>query len=151
MESNQDAMTTRIIYGEEDRLLPWAAERIGLPSFRRDAYSIGLERDGDLCAVVVFDTFSQCDVHMHIASDGSGRWMNKELLIRSFAFPFVQLGLRRITGMVPSKNARAIAFDENLGFEREGLCRDALPDDDIVVMGLLRKNCRFIAKEHRNG
>lgn len=143
-------MTTHVIYGQEDRLLPWAAERIGLGQFRRDAYTIGLERDGELCAVVVFDTFTECGAHMHIASDGTGRWMNKELLVRSFAYPFVQLGLRRVTGMVPAKNAEAIAFDEHLGFEREGLCRNALPDDDIVVMGLLKQNCRFIPKEHRN-
>lgn len=143
-------MSTRLIYGEEDRLLPWAAEKNGVTGFRRDAYAIGLERDGELCAVVVFDDFSDGDCAMHIASDGMRRWMNKELLLAAFAYPFVQLGLRRVTGKVAAKNHAALAFDEHLGFVREGLCRAAFPDDDMVVLGLLRSACRFIPEEHRN-
>lgn len=142
-------MSAKLIYGEEHRLLPWALERIGLASFRRDAYTIGLERDGELVAVVVFDNFSDVDANMHIASDGTGRWMNKDLLLAAFAYPFVQLGLRRLTGMVPASNKQAIAFDENIGFVREGYHPHATPDGDIVTLGLLRKNCRFISKEHR--
>ena len=142
-------MTTRLIYGEEHRLLPWARGRIGLQDFRRDAYTIGLERDGELVAVVVFDSFSDVDCNMHIASDGTARWMTKELLLAAFAYPFVQLRLNRVTGMVPAKNADALAFDEHLGFVREGYHRKAMPDDDIVSLGLLRENCRFIPKEYR--
>ena len=142
-------MPATLVYGQEDRLLPWAAARNGVSGFRRDAYAIGLERDGDLCAVVVFDDFSECNVNMHIASDGTKRWMNKDLLIAAFAYPFVQLGLRRVTGLVPSRNAQALSFDEHLGFVREGLCRHGFPDDDMVVLGLLRADCRFIPKEYR--
>ena len=142
-------MTTRMIYGEEHRLLPWARDRIGLQDFRRDAYTIGLERDGDLVAVVVFDGFSDVDCNMHIASDGTGQWMNKSLLVAAFAYPFVQLRLNRVTGMVPAKNADALSFDQHIGFVREGYHPKALPDDDLVSLGLLRENCRFIPKEHR--
>jgi len=143
-------MTAQVIYGQEERLLPWAAERTGGGRFRPDAYTIGLERDGKLVAVVVFDGFSECDCNIHIASDGTRAWMNKELLLRTFAYPFVQLGYRRITGLVPAKNAQALAFNEHLGFEREGLCRYGLPDDDLVIMGLLRERCRFIPEHFRN-
>ena len=142
-------MTSRLVYGDEKRLLPWAQERVGFV-FRRDAYTIGLERDGELVAVVVFDNFSEADVNMHIASDGTAKWMNKELLLASFAYPFVQLGLRRITGMVPAKNTVALSFDEHIGFVREGYHPHALPDDDVVSLGMLRKDCRFIPKEFRN-
>lgn len=136
-------MASRLIYGEEDRLLPWAQERIGV-IFREDAKAIGLERDGEVVAVVVFDTFSPADACMHIASDGTKRWMSKELLLAAFAYPFVQLGLRRLTGLVPAKNKEALAFDEHIGFVREGYHPHACPDDDLVSLGLLRENCRFI-------
>ncbi len=142
-------MATRLIYGEEKRLLPWAEARIGAGHFRRDAYTIGLERDEELAAVVVFDNFSAVDCHMHIASDGSGAWMNKSLLLAAFSYPFVQLRLNRVTGVVPAKNSAALSFDENLGFVREGYCPKALPDDDIIILGMLRETCRFIPKEHR--
>lgn len=138
-------MTARLIYGEESRLLPWAQERIGA-TFRDDAYTIGLERDGQIIAVVVFDTFSEADCCMHIASDGTRAWMSKALLLAAFAYPFEQLGLRRVTGMVPASNAEALGFDEHIGFVREGYHPHALPNDDLISLGLLREHCRFIRK-----
>ena len=134
-----------IIYGHEEILLPWAQERVGV-TFRRDAYTLGLERNGSLVAVVVFDNFSDADCNMHVASDGTRSWMSKNLLLATFAYPFTQLGLRRVTAMVPAKNAQALAFDEHIGFVREGYHPHALPDDDLVSLGLLRENCRFIQR-----
>lgn len=143
-------MTTRVIYGEEDRLLRWAQERIGV-IFRPDAYTIGLERNGQIAATVVFDTFSETDCCMHIASDGTRAWMSKELLLRAFAYPFTQLGLPRVTGLVPADNEDALRFDEHLGFVREGYHPKAGPGGkDLISLGLLRENCRFIPKEQRH-
>jgi RimJ/RimL family protein N-acetyltransferase len=143
-------MGTRLIYGNESRLLPWACARIGIAQFRRDAYPIGLERDGKLVAVVVFDGFSDCDCNMHVASDGSRRWLNKELLLASFAYPFTQLGFRRVTALIPSRNSASLAFNKALGFTQEGFHPHATPDDDLITLGLLRENCRFIiqGKDH---
>ena len=141
-------MAMRLIYGEEHRLLPWAQERVGV-QFRRDAYTIGLEKNGELAAVVVFDSFSEVDANIHIASDGSARWMNKALLLATFNYAFVQLGLRRLTGLVPADNEQALKFDEHLGFVREGYHPHASKTGDIVSLGLLRSACRFIAPEHR--
>lgn len=142
-------MTSKLIYGEEDRLLPWAQERIGVV-FRRDAYTIGLEKAGELVAVVVYDSFSDWDCNMHIASDGTSAWMNKALLLSAFAYPFTQLRLNRMTALVPSKNAAALRFDEHIGFVREGYHPKGCKDDDLISLGLLRKNCRFVPEEVRN-
>lgn len=140
----------RLIYGEEDRLLPWAQQRIGV-TFRRDAYTIGMESDGEIVATVIFDNFSECDCNMHIASDGTRAWMNKSLLLAAFAYPFTQLGLLRLTGMVPADNADALAFDENIGFVREGYHPKAGPGGkDLISLGLMRENCRFIPKGTAN-
>lgn len=138
-----------LIYGQEERLLAWALERVGLEAFRPDAKTIGLEREGELVAVVVFDNFSTCDANMHIASDGTRRWMNKSLLLAAFTYPFVQIGLKRLTGLVPANNEDALKFDENIGFEREGYHPDADISGDLISLGLLRKNCRFIPMEFR--
>ena len=139
----------QVIYGREQELLPWAQERIGV-TFRDDAKTIGLERDGEIRAVVVYDTFSTADCCMHIASDGTRAWMSKSLLISAFCYPLVQCGFKRVTGLVPASNAAALAFDENLGFKREGFHPLAGPDgDDLISLGMLRKDCRFIPEEHR--
>ena len=135
-----------VIYGHEDDLLPWAQQRIGV-AFRPDAKTMGLERDGTIRAVVIFDSFSETDCNMHIASDGTKAWMSKSLLLSAFAYPFTQLGLLRLTGLVPAHNADAMAFDENIGFVREGYHPKAGPGGcDLISLGLMRENCRFIPK-----
>lgn len=140
----------RLVYGEDERLIAWASERIGGLQFRPDAKAIGSEINGKLVGVTVFDCFSTCDVNMHIASDGSGHWLTRAFLVAGFAYPFIQCGMRRVTGLVPAKNEAALRFDLHLGFKKEGLCRHALPDDDIIILGMTRSECRFIPPEHRH-
>lgn len=138
----------RLVYGEDERLLEWAVQRIGLHAFRPDAVAIGLENDGEVRAVCVFDGFSTVDCNMHIASDGSGRWLTRSFLTACFAYPFLQCKLRRVTGLVPARNAAALRFDEGLGFRREGYHRNANPEGgDLISMGMLREHCRFIPQE----
>jgi RimJ/RimL family protein N-acetyltransferase len=137
----------KLIYGEDERLLPWAESRVGVTGFRPDARTIGYERDDELLAVVVFDSFSLHDCNMHIASDGSRRWLTRELLAAAFAFPFIQCGFRRVTGLVPARNIAALKFDEHIGFRREGYHPQAAKDGDLVSLGMLKEWCRFLPKE----
>lgn len=141
-------MTGTIIYGENARLIGWASEVIGFTP-RPDAQAIGWQEGEDLRAVVIWDGFSSCDCNMHIASDGSRQWMRRAFLRASFMHPFYQWGLRRVTGLVPSKNTVALRFDLHLGFRVEGTVRHALPDDDIILLGLLREDCRWIPEKYR--
>lgn len=139
----------RVVYGEDQRFIEWAQERIGV-TFRNDAVAIGLEDETGIRAAVVYDTFTDVDCCIHVASDGSKVWLNREYLIRCFAYPFVQRGYNRITGLVPESNKEALRFDLHLGFKPEGRCREAAPDGgDIIVLGMLRRECRFIPKEYR--
>lgn len=145
-------MTTQLIYGQEDILLPWAAARIGVDGFKRDAYSIGLAREGEIVAVCVYENFTKFDCSMHCASDGSAQWMSREFLLAAFAYPFSQLGMRRISTMVPARNTRAIAFDQHVGWVQEGICRKCMAgDEDMIILGMLREECRFIKQGEPHG
>lgn len=139
-----------LIYGQDERLLPWAAERIGIERFRDDARAIGIGTETEIRGVAVYDTITACDCNMHVASDGSARWLTPEFLVHAFSYPFIQLGLRRVTGIVKASNARALEFDRRLGFVQEGYCRHAFPDDDAFILGMLREHCPFIPQEHRH-
>lgn len=152
-----------VVYGEDQRLIEWAETRIGT-EFRSDAVAIGIVDEGDvdaassqrdskgrlIAAAVVFDGFSATDCNMHVASDGSKAWLTRELLASAFAYPFIQCRLQRVTGLVPVSNRAALQFDLNLGFRLEGVCREAMPGgEDLYVLGMLRRECRFIPKEYR--
>jgi L-amino acid N-acyltransferase YncA len=135
----------QLIYGDDERLLRWAAERVGVSSFRKDAHAIGQQSDdGQLNAVVVFDTFSEVDCNIHVASDGSRYWLTRQFLTAAFGYPFTQCGLHRVTALVAARNVAALKLDQHLGFRREGYHRNAMPDGDLVSLGMLRENCRFI-------
>lgn len=140
-----------VIYDDKDRMLAWAANVIGIRQFRADAQAIGQERDGELIAVVVFDGFTDVDCNMHLASDGTARWMSRELLVRSFAYPFIQCRMKRVTGLVDAGNEEALRLNEHLGFVREGMHRMACADGgDLISMGLLRRDCRWIPAGYRH-
>lgn len=138
-----------IVYNDIPGKLAWAAEKIGLLRFKPDARAFGVTRDGILCAVVVFDCFSECDCNMHVASDGSGIWLTRKVLMHAFGYPFIEMKLRRVTALIPMKKTQAIKFNEHLGFKVEGFCPDAMPDDDIQIRGMTRKECRYIPPEFR--
>ena len=61
-----------------------------------------------------------------------------------FDYPFNQLGVNRITGLVAKKNKEARRFDEHLGFKYEGNMRHALADDDMLIYGMLKRECKWL-------
>lgn len=140
-----------ISYEQDPRFLAWAAERIGIKRFREDAKTIARLDGGDnLLAVVIYDTFSQSFCHMHVASDGGKRWLTRELLVRAFAYPFVQCELRRVFAMVPASNEAALRFNRHLGFVDEGFHPFALPNDHLRSLGMSRGSCRYLPRGLRN-
>jgi RimJ/RimL family protein N-acetyltransferase len=138
------ASSARIVWNERERVAEWARQRIPhIRSWGEWYQAIGLER-GALCAAVVYNLYSDADIAIHIASDGSRKWLNRAFLKVAFGYPFNQLKVRRLTGLVPARNVAAQAFDEHLGFRREGVIRHGMPDDDVILYGMLRAECRFI-------
>lgn len=139
-----------LLYDDKEKLIQWASERSD-SRYHTDAVAIGrASSDGTIRAVTVYDRFMFCDCNIHVASDGSGHWGTREFFCAAFAYPFIQCGLRRVTALVPAKNKRALRLDLHLGFEFEGRCRNMLPDDDLIILGMLRENCRYIPKEYRH-
>lgn len=137
-----------ITYDDQAKLISWASACIGFEP-RQDVQAMGWVDGSTIKAVTLWDGFSECDCNIHIASDGTRHWLTRGYLRASFWHPFLQWNLRRVTALVPAKNHDALRFDLHLGFEREGLIRHALPGDDLIVLGMLRENCRYIPAEHR--
>ena len=140
-------MGSRVVFDSE-AVAQWALSRMAYPTRWPHFQAIGLERDAGLVAAVIYENFSLADVNMHIVSEGK-HWLSRKYLAVCFAYPFLQLGLRRVTGLIPAKNQQSLRFAKHLGFEVEGLARNALPDDDVVITGMLREECRFIPQVQR--
>lgn len=134
----------RAVYDQKEKCMAWAEEVIG-HTFGPNAHCVGLV-DGDaLRAVTVWDDFSPWNCTMSIASDGSRRWMTRDFLFRSFAYPFIQLGLRRATVVIAADNDASIRLALHIGFTVEcARVPELFGDKDGIVMGMLRKDCRWI-------
>lgn len=142
---------SEIVYSDDDEtIIPWASKIIDFNP-RPDATGFGLYENGKLKAAVIWDGFSDCDCNIHVASDGTDNWLRRKFLVTAFMHPFKQWGFRRVTALVPAKNTKALKFDRHLGFKDEGYLKHALPDDDLVILGMLREDCRFIPKDLREG
>jgi len=137
---------TEYLYGREDVLLPWVAARIEGAGFDLlEAKAIGAAREGKIIACVVFDEFRSGQCQMSVASDGSKRWLTREYLVRMFAYPFLQCGLRRVYSLVSIKNEKSLKLCRGVGFCQEGLLRQAGDKgEDMIALGMLRHECRFL-------
>jgi hypothetical protein len=135
------------LYGEDERLLPWAQERLRHIRFRPDAKTIGIaSTDGAVRSVTVFDTFSVNDCLVHTASDGQWGWFTREYALRTMTYPFVQCGLKRITCLISSRNERSLRFTTRFGgWVEEGVQREAgLEGEDLFVFGMLKRDCLWL-------
>jgi RimJ/RimL family protein N-acetyltransferase len=134
----------RIVWDQPERVMRFVAERVGEREF--EGYtSIGLERDGELIAGVLYEQHTGPNVMMHVASDGSRHWMTPAYMAACFRYPFLQLGVNRVTALVRSDNDASIKFCSALGFQTEGALREAATDGaDLILYGMLKRECRYL-------
>lgn len=133
---------SRLVYGEDERVAHWARVRIpGAEDWNGGYRAIGLERDGKLIAAAVYTDVSLANLSMHIA--GEGNWASRKFLRAIFAYPFVQLKVRRVTGYISAKNWRSRKMAEQMGGTLESIMERALMDDDVCVYRIFNEHCRW--------
>lgn len=105
---------------------------------------LGLERDGELIAGVLYEGYNGVNVWMHVATTPGKKW-TMEFLRYCFYYPFVELGCKRVSGYVEDSNEAAKRFDEHLGFTREAVLRGAAADGgDVILYVMRREDCRYL-------
>ena len=108
-------------------------------SYHYDAQSIGLERDGDIIAGVIYESFMDTSITCHIAITGK---VNKKYLRAIFSYPFIVCNVEKIIAPVIGDNHKSIKLVKNMGFTEEA--RIARSNGDMIFFTLLRDNCKFL-------
>jgi hypothetical protein len=81
---------------------------------------------------------------------GIGRkWMNREFLWYCFYYPFEELGVTKILGIVESDNLDAQRLDEHMGFILEATLKDAAPKGDLLIYSMTRDQCKWLDLKER--
>lgn len=84
------------------------------------------------------------DCCMHVGSRPNAKWAKRDFLYHAFAYPFLEMGCERVTGLVGKKNRMARRFFEKLGFEYEACLKRQRPGDDTIVYRMFKDQCRWI-------
>lgn len=137
---------TRIVYGH--RVGVWVAERVHGSYWAETSQAIGLEKDGELRAGVVYSDWNGKSICCHMAATGR---LSREYLWCVFDYPFRQCGCSKIIASVYSTNHRMGRMALKMGFTVEGMITDAAPDGDIVILTMTPDKCRFLeARYHES-
>lgn len=113
----------------------------------RDYAAIGVMDHGELIAGVVYNEFRGHSMHVSMASV-TPRWATRKSLMALFAYPFMQCKVARLTAYTGRSMTSVRKFMERLGFVLEGTMRKGFADDDCVIYGMLRDECRWIEVAH---
>lgn len=112
-------------------------ERLGMSRSWEKCRSFGIVRGSELAAIIVYSEYRHPSIEASIWS-ATPRWATPPVLRALLQYPFLQLGVRRVTATTEEGNAAARRFLERLGFRHEGTHPDALMTGTAVSYGLLR-------------
>jgi RimJ/RimL family protein N-acetyltransferase len=134
----------RLVYGRDAEVERWVVARAPhAENGFKDFAAIGVEHAGELVAGVVYNEFRGHSIHVSMAST-TPRWAARGVLYGIFAYPFVQLKCERMTAYTGRSMTHVRQFLERLGFQQEGIVRRGFADDDCVIYGMLKDECKWI-------
>lgn len=127
-------------------VVEWVAHRIREYGFG-GAQGIGVSIDGEIVGGVVYSDFNGANICMHVASDGTKRWMQKRALWMWFDYPFNQCGVKRVSAFVGEKNTESRRLCERVGFKLEARLKGAHPTGDMLIYRMFKNDCKWIQHE----
>lgn len=136
-----------MIVFDTPRIGEWVCARTGGKFEASTSTAIGFETDGALTAGVLYDMFNGRSICMHVAIE---KPVTREFTRTCFDYPFNQLKVHKVLGLVDSTNAAALRFDKHLGFVEEARIEGAGKTGDLVILTMTRDQCRWI-KEASHG
>ena len=123
----------------------WVAKRIRGGYCAERSNALGLERNGELVAGVIYENWNHKSIWCHIAIDGR---LTPWYLAAIFDYPFNICQVEKIIVPVGSDNEESVRLVEKMGFTEEGRIKDARPEGDLILFTLSRDACRFIGEKH---
>lgn len=102
---------------------------------------------GQIEWIVGYTGFIGKTCQMHMVNFGTQK-TPRHLLWAAFDYPFNQLGLASVLGVVNSKNEKAMRYDQHLGFQ-EVLRFPGVHDNggDLVLFKMDKAQCRWIKEK----
>ena len=124
----------------------WTAQKVDGGYFQERSRSIGLKKNGEFVAGVIYENWHGRSITCHIAVTGR---MTSAYLGAIFHYPFNVCKVGKIIVPVSSANIASIKFVEKMGFLEEARIKDAMADGDMVILTMPKERCKYL--EYRYG
>lgn len=122
----------------------WFKERTHVISCEDTQGIVAYRETGAIAGMVVFDTWTDSSVNVHFAIDDPAcirRGLFRETAIHAYHVG----GKKRLFGLVPSNNTKALRLNKKIGFTEVARVPDAIDDGvDYIVMRLNKEDCRWL-------
>lgn len=133
---------SRLVFDEKERVGAWVADQVGQRCTWGSFYAMGAEVNGELVSGVVFNNYNDTNATCHIACSKPNK-LFLELLDHAYLYAFQRCKLRRLTGFVDADNHKALKLDLHIGFQVEGMMREAGSEgQDQYILVLWPQNYR---------
>lgn len=138
----------RLAFGNDEMWARWAAQFIPHMhggDFGPFARTIGVvnARNYPVGCVVFTDHMPETgNIQVSFAAT-SAKWLTRNTITAILRYPFAQLGVKRLTAIVPPSATNATQFLIRMGWTREGCIRLGFGNEDAVIWGLLEREWRF--------
>lgn len=123
----------------------WIMLRVGGLFNRATDHTVAVHRNGRVAGGVVFTGYLGSAITLHMAGS-EDNWATRDFLWMVFHYAFVQLGVRKVLGLVSSANTRALSVDARLGFAVVARVPDIYPDgSDLMILAMDKSECKWLA------
>lgn len=136
---------SRLIIDDRERVADWVAGKVAQRVPWEGYNAFGVELNGKIVAGVVVHQINGANAFCHIAIEKPTKRL-LELFVVVCDYCFRQLGLNRLTGLVPSNETHIVKFDMRLGFEIEFIMKDAAVGADLVGLVMWADKCPWLPK-----
>lgn len=136
----------RLAVGFDDIVGTWVHTRLNGHWSSGRGTTIGILNDaGKIVVGWTYSDFNGANCVIDVVADVDG-WCTPEALYMLFAYPFDQLGCKRVTSPVAATNTHCIKFVEWLGATHEATLTDACKTGDVLIYRLFKQDCRWLQK-----
>lgn len=138
---------SELVFDQDSIVGQWVASRI--PHIQTsenlgDFVAIGVvNSDGNEIAGIVYNNYRHTNIELQFASEDP-KWATPRTIGLLLSYPFIQLGVPRVTCICNKRNKRIRRFLEGVGFKNEGTIRETLPMPDgklenAIIYGMIRR------------
>lgn len=134
----------------KDKCYQWIKPRAHLQSLESSTKNfsyIGILENKKILGVIVFCDYDGNNIFIHSALD-TPRACQKKVIKLMFDYIFKQAGCNRATVTCDNDNNKVKKLIKGLGFEQEGLMKNAMQIDDTyvdaAVYGMLKEDCKWV-------